>query len=83
MKNCDSSFEDRYGNKFYYLDGKLHRTDGPAVMWSSGRKFWYIDGQEYTFKEWIDLAWNDLPREKKMEFIYEGFHQDFNIMLTR
>ena len=29
--------------KCWYLDGKLHRTDGPAVEWPDGTKQWYLD----------------------------------------
>jgi hypothetical protein len=33
------------GDKFWYLNGKLHREDGPAVEDSDGNKFWYLNGQ--------------------------------------
>jgi hypothetical protein len=33
------------GDKHWYLDGKLHRSDGPAVEWADGSKFWYLDGK--------------------------------------
>ena len=33
------------GTKFWFLNGKLHRTDGPAKEWSDGDKFWYLNGQ--------------------------------------
>ena len=29
----------------YYLDGKLHRTDGPAKEYCSGEKNWRKDGK--------------------------------------
>lgn len=28
----------------YWLNGKLHREDGPAIEWSDGSKFWYVNG---------------------------------------
>jgi hypothetical protein len=31
------------GTKFWYLNGKHHREDGPAVEWADGSKFWYLD----------------------------------------
>jgi hypothetical protein len=54
---------DKYGNRFWFLNGLLHREDGPAVEWADGTKYWYINGQrhredgpaiEYTdgWKEW-------------------------------
>ncbi len=32
------------GDKFWYLDGKLHREDGPAVERSNGHKEWCLNG---------------------------------------
>jgi hypothetical protein len=33
------------GNKVWYLNGKLHREDGPAVEKANGDKEWYLDGK--------------------------------------
>lgn len=33
------------GTKKWYLNGKIHREDGPAVEWASGDKKWYINGK--------------------------------------
>jgi hypothetical protein len=38
-------FEYSDGHKFWYLNGKYHREDGPAIEWPDGAKSWYIDGQ--------------------------------------
>jgi hypothetical protein len=43
----DNPVIDPSGTKFWYLDGKLHRTDGPACEWVSGRKSWWIDGRRH------------------------------------
>jgi len=32
------------GNTHWYLDGVLHREDGPASVWSNGDKVWYKHG---------------------------------------
>jgi len=40
-----------YGTKYWLLNGKLHRTDGPAIECSSGDKFWYLNGIQYSEKE--------------------------------
>lgn len=32
------------GSKEWWLNGKLHRTDGPAMECPDGSKFWYLDG---------------------------------------
>jgi hypothetical protein len=33
------------GTKEWYLNGKLHREDGPAVEYSDGTKYWYLNGK--------------------------------------
>jgi len=51
------------GTKEWYLNGELHREDGPAVEGSYGNKSWYLNGKrhredgpaiEYSdgYKEW-------------------------------
>lgn len=35
------------GNKHWYLDGKLHRTDGPAVEYANGNKRWYLNDNRH------------------------------------
>ena len=36
---------DEYGTKQWYLNGQLHRADGPAVEWADGDKHWFLDGK--------------------------------------
>ena len=31
------------GSKFWYLNGKHHREDGPAVEYADGTKYWYLN----------------------------------------
>jgi antitoxin component YwqK of YwqJK toxin-antitoxin module len=33
------------GSKYWYLNGKLHREDGPAIEYSDGYKAWYLNGK--------------------------------------
>jgi len=35
---------DKYGNKYWYLNGKWHREEGPACEWANGSKEWYLNG---------------------------------------
>ena len=35
------------GSNYWYLNGKLHREDGPAVEYPSGFKAWYLDGNRH------------------------------------
>jgi hypothetical protein len=55
---------DSEGNKKWYnSDGKLHRTDGPAVEYINGDKIWYLNGKKHREDgpafEWLDgsKAW--------------------------
>ena len=36
---------DFYGNKYWYLNGKLHREDGPAIELTNGNKYWYLNNE--------------------------------------
>ena len=51
------------GNKYWYLNGELHREDGPACEYSDGSKVWYKNGKRHRedgpaiecangYKEW-------------------------------
>ena len=39
------------GTKYWYLNGKLHREDGPAVEYANGSKSWYLSGERVTEEE--------------------------------
>ena len=43
------------GELRWYLDGKLHREDGPAIENIDGTKEWYINGTQLTEQEHTDL----------------------------
>ena len=36
---------------FGYLNGKLHREDGPAMEWANGSKSWFLNDEEVTQEE--------------------------------
>ena len=36
---------DEEGSKHWYLNGKHHREDGPAIEYADGSREWYIDGK--------------------------------------
>ena len=36
---------DNAGTKRWYLHSKLHRQDGPAVVWADGTEYWYLHGK--------------------------------------
>jgi len=33
------------GSKYWYLNDKRHREDGPAIERPDGSKFWYLNGK--------------------------------------
>jgi len=49
---------DPSGVKSWYLNGLLHRVDGPARVWPGGTKVWYLHGKEHRedgpAEEWPD-----------------------------
>ena len=46
------------GTNYWYLNGELHRTDGPAVEYPDGTKKWYLNGRLHRTDgpavEWAD-----------------------------
>ncbi len=47
MKTDEPTCEiDSDGEKHWFLNGKCHRTDGPAIEYADGEKFWYLNGEE-------------------------------------
>ena len=36
-----------YGDKEWFLNGKLHREDGPACEYSDGSKEWWLNGRRH------------------------------------
>ena len=45
MENKPKCNIDVYGNKRWYINGKLHREDGPTIELKSGTKIWCFDGE--------------------------------------
>ena len=36
------------GSKFWLINGKPHRINGPATHYTNGNKFWFINGSTYS-----------------------------------
>ena len=56
---------DANGNQVWSNSGgKLHREDGPAVIWAFGAKEWYVDGKRKiknsTFQKAAKLTDEDM-----------------------
>ena len=39
------------GTKYWYLNDKLHREDGPAIEFANGTKSWYLNDKHLTEAE--------------------------------
>lgn len=35
------------GDKHWYINGKRHREDGPAIKSASGHKYWWVNGERH------------------------------------
>ena len=53
---------DDYGNKYWRLNGKLHREDGPAIEYANGNKWWYLNGK-YHREDGPAIEWADGDKE--------------------
>lgn len=47
-----------HGTKAWYLDGKRHREDVPAIEWSNGDKEWYLDDKLHR-EDGPAIEWSD------------------------
>jgi beta-glucanase (GH16 family) len=54
-------FFDRWTTAF----GRVHRIDGPAILWHDNVPEWYIQGKKYTFEQWLE-ANNHISAEEKV-----------------
>ena len=46
MKTYEVKVHDN-GDIYWYLNGKLHREDGPAAEYVDGNKYWYLNGKRH------------------------------------
>jgi hypothetical protein len=54
--------------KHWYLNGELHREDGPAIEFADGSKRWFLNNQKYPEREWkIEVEKLRAEREKEKE----------------
>jgi hypothetical protein len=61
-----------FGNKFWLLNDKIHRSDGPAAEYTDGTFSWYLDGTKYEFNEWLDQHPDMADDEKVMMKLQYG-----------
>jgi hypothetical protein len=58
MNNQSTLEVDQLGNKFWRLNGLLHREDGPAVEYINESKQWWLNGRLHR-KEGPAFIYND------------------------
>jgi hypothetical protein len=69
------------GNKYWYLNGKYHREDGPAIECANGNKNWFLNGKLHRedgpayegadgYKEWF-LNGESFSKEEWFEQLTE------------
>ena len=50
--------EYNYGDKYWHLNGKLHREDGPAIEGANGDNSWYLNGKLHR-EDGPAIEWDD------------------------
>ncbi len=51
-----------FGNYHWYLNGKKHRDDGPALIYFDGSKVYYFNDFYSSQEEWFEFL---TPRQKE------------------
>ena len=41
------------GDRYWYVNGKRHREDGPACEYANGTRVWYLNGESYTEQDFL------------------------------
>lgn len=58
------------GNELWLLEGKLHRTDGPAIYRpATDFKSFYLHGREYKFEKWVSAVTKQMTSQQKIMFL--------------
>jgi len=47
MNNKPECKIDKHGTKYWYLNGKYHREDGPAIEFADGSKQWCLNNKRH------------------------------------
>ena len=50
------------GTKEWWLDGNLHREDGPAIEYPTGHKQWYLNGKRHR-EDGPAIEWSNGAKE--------------------
>ena len=60
------------GTKFWYLDDKYHREDGPAIEYANGDKYWFLNGKYHR----EDGPAIDYADGTKYWFLNDKYHRE-------
>ena len=55
------------GKKEWFLNGNLHREDGPAVEYANGTKYWCLEGKDFLYEKRYWEALEKYKREKNIK----------------
>ena len=58
--------------------GQLHKTNGPALIWSDGRKEWWINGKRHR-EDGPAVEWDDGIKSwylNGIEYTEDQYHQE-------
>ena len=64
MNEKDGLHINELGTKRWFKDGKLHRDDGPAVIWSDDEQYWYKNDERYEPSAHEIMAWKMNEKEQ-------------------
>jgi len=82
------------GTQHWFLNGNLHREDGPAVVWADGTQYWCLNGNLHReddpaivwadgTKSWylngIELSEKEFNNRHNVELTLEEIAEKFNI----
>jgi len=54
---------DSNGTKRWYLNNQLHRTDGPAIEYYNGYKYWFLNNISLSQEEYLQRIRNNKLKE--------------------
>ena len=61
--------------RIHFLDGRVHRLDGPAVVYGNGTKVWYRHGVVYR-EDGPAIEWAKVEPEWCVQSIHAGIDKE-------
>jgi hypothetical protein len=55
LPNGGELYEYTNGEKYWFLNDRIHREDGPAIEYVHGDKYWYLNGTSVSQTEFERL----------------------------